>query len=470
MILTTPLIDPPSMDKYAVNGPRYTSYPTANHFHPGFDAGAYRRAAEASNALDQATGQPRALSLYVHLRFCDTVCYYCACNRVITKNRARASAYLADLHREIEAQGALFDSRRPVNQLHWGGGTPTFISPGEMTALMACLGEYFALRHDDSGEYGIEVDPRAAGPDTVALLRSLGFNRLSVGIQDFDPAVQKAVNRIQSFAETAACIEAAKATGFHSVSVDLIYGLPHQSVSRFAATLDGVLSLEPDRLSVFNYAHLPGMFKIQRQIDPATLPTPAVKLELLRLVIERLTANGYIHIGMDHFAKPGDELAKAQAKGQLHRNFQGYSTHRDCDLVAVGASAIGKVGDTYSQNWRDVADYQRLVDQGKLPVMRGIALGPDDLLRRAVIEQLLCHFRLDPAALEAEYDIDFWAYFQGAMPTLEAMTADGLVSFAPDGTLTVEPPGRLLVRNIAMAFDGYLTPAVATSKRFSSVI
>ncbi|MEZ5585332.1 MAG: oxygen-independent coproporphyrinogen III oxidase, partial [Candidatus Competibacteraceae bacterium] len=419
---TSVVFDPELIRKYDKAGPRYTSYPTAVQFHEGFDEAQYCELAQASNA----SGKP--LSLYFHIPFCDTVCYYCACNKIVTKNHRRAAPYLDHLHREIALQGALFNRSRPVTQLHWGGGTPTFLSAQEMRDLMRVTGEHFQLLPDDQGEYSIEVDPREADAETIALLRELGFNRLSVGIQDFDPLVQQAVNRIQSKEITLATMEAARREGFQSISVDLIYGLPHQNVERFSRTIAAIIDAAPDRIAVFNYAHLPELFKTQRQIDVDTLPSPAVKLDILKTVIETLTAAGYVYIGMDHFAKPDDELALAQQAGTLYRNFQGYSTHADCDLVAMGTTAIGMVGDSYSQNLKTPDDYYACIDANRLPVFRGVRLNADDLLRRAVITQLICHFALDFRAVETAYGIDFADYFSTEYSELADMADDGLLT------------------------------------------
>jgi oxygen-independent coproporphyrinogen-3 oxidase len=450
--------------RYDKAGPRYTSYPTAVQFHDGFGEEQYRNWAQRSN--EHAVAQP--LSLYFHLPFCATVCYYCACNKIITKNRARAIPYLEHLHQEIAMQGALFNNERKVEQLHWGGGTPTFINHDQMRELMRVTGEHFNLRDDDLGEYSIEIDPREADADTIALLRELGFNRLSMGVQDFDPIVQKAVNRIQSEEETVTVLEAARQQGFKSVSLDLIYGLPHQSVESFARTLDKVIAAAPDRLSVFNYAHLPALFKTQRQINEADLPAPAEKLEILQHTIEQLGDAGYIYIGMDHFSRPDDELAQAQRDRTLYRNFQGYSTHADCDLVAMGSTSISKVGNSYSQNEKDLENYYSRIDNGELPVFRGIELDADDTLRREVIMQLMCHFALDIKALEAERGIQFSQYFDAEQDELQGMQADGLLE-QDDSHITILPAGRLLVRNICMVFDRYLRKKDET-RRFSRVI
>lgn len=455
------VFDPALIRKYDKTGPRYTSYPTVVQFHAGFGEREYRAQIERSNAA----GRP--LSLYFHIPFCDTVCFYCACSKVITRNRSRASDYLQRIYREIALQGALFDHSRSVKQLHWGGGTPTFISRDEMRELMAVTREHFKLLDGDAGEYSIEIDPRAADERTIELLRVLGFNRLSVGVQDFDPRVQVAVNRLQSRAVTTAAIETARAVGFRSVSVDLIYGLPYQSVDTFAATLEAVIALNPDRLAVFNYAHLPQMFKSQRRIDPVTLPSAGEKLRILRSVIERLTGAGYVYLGMDHFAKPGDALAIAQREGALYRNFQGYSTHADCDLVGMGATAIGMVGTAYAQNVKDVADYGARLDAGRLPVARGIELSHDDLLRRDVIIQLICNLRVESAMIEALHGIRFVDYFAEELSELRDMEADQLLRF--DGEdIRVLPAGRLLIRNVCMVFDRYLRDR--SEMRFSKVI
>ena len=326
--------------RYDQSGPRYTSDPTAVEFHDGFGETEYRAACERSND----SGRP--LSLYFHIPFCDTVCFYCACNKVATKDRSMAQPYLDRVYRELEMQRGLFGENRRVEQLHWGGGTPTFISSDQMRELMDVTRRWFALAGDEEGEYSIEIDPREADADTVGLLRRLGFNRMSLGVQDFDPKVQKAVNRIQTESETLAVLEAARAEGFRSISIDLIYGLPFQSVTGFQRTLERIAAFAPDRISVFNYAHLPARFMPQRRINEADLPAPQTKLDILKTTGERLAEAGYVYIGMDHFARPDDELALAQRGGTLYRNFQGYSTHADCDLIGIGVTSIGKVANT----------------------------------------------------------------------------------------------------------------------------
>lgn len=454
---SAPVFDPELIRRYDVAGPRYTSYPTAPQFHDGFDAAAYRREIATLDAADRA--QP--LSLYVHIPFCATVCHYCACNRIITANRRHAAPYLDLLLREIEVQGALFGRERTVDQLAWGGGTPTFLDADARHTLMAALRRHFRLREDDAGEYAIEIDPRGVTRADVAQLRLLGFNRMSIGVQDFDPRVQAAVNRIQSPECTEAAVARARACGFHSVNVDLIYGLPHQSVASFERTLARVLDFEPDRLAVFNYAHLPARFRTQRQIDEKALPDAAEKLAILQMSVERLTASGYVYIGMDHFARPDDALAQALRAGTLTRNFQGYTTHGNCDLVGLGMSAIGRVGASYAQNARDLAGYAAAVHAHGLAIERGVRLDDDDHLRRELILALLCQGEVDLNALGHRHGVDCAAYFAAELESLEQMQQDGLVARSAD-RMTVLPRGRLLARNIAMQFDRHLQGAHAT--------
>lgn len=435
--------------RYDQSGPRYTSYPTAVEFHSGFDEAAYRAACIATNE------SRRPLSLYFHIPFCDTVCFYCACSKLATKDRNLAQPYLDRVYRELELQAKLFDRDRIVEQLHWGGGTPTFISRDQMAELMDVTRRHFNLADDTVGEFSIEIDPREADADSVALLRRLGFNRMSLGVQDFEPSVQQAVNRIQSEAQTLAVLEAARAQGFRSVSVDLMYGLPRQTVASFGRTLDRIVEFAPERLSVFNYAHLPERFKPQRRIDEAELPRPDVKLQILQETIDRLTQAGYVYIGMDHFARPDDELALAQRNRTLYRNFQGYSTHADCDLIGIGMTSIGKVGNAYAQNERGIDDYYARIDAGHLAVFRGIALSRDDEIRRDVITRLICHFELSFAEVEQVWGIAFRDYFAADLHKLNAMAADGLLEVDAEA-IRVLPRGRLLIRNICMVFDAYL--------------
>jgi len=452
--------DPELIKRYDKAGPRYTSYPTALELHDGFSENDYRLHIAKSNIA----GGP--LSLYFHIPFCDTVCFYCACNKIVTKNRLHAEPYLDNLCKEIAMQGALFDASRVVNQLHWGGGTPTFLSFSQMQKLMAVTRKHFLLKNDDSGEYSIEVDPRETHSGTIKQLRELGFNRISLGLQDFDPAVQKAVNRIQSEEQTFKVLDAARAEGFRSTNIDLIYGLPLQTVESFSDTLTKILAVKPDRFSIFNYAHMPARFKTQRQINEADLPSAADKLAILQMIGQRLTEAGYVYIGMDHFAKPDDDLAVAQREGKLHRNFQGYSTHSDCDLIGFGITSIGQVGNAYIQNVKELDAYDQLIKQHKLPVFKGIDLTDDDLVRRAVITQLICHFELAFTEIENQFGIRFADYFNGELQALTPMQADGLLTVSAD-TISVLPAGRLLIRNICMVFDRYLTQK---QQQFSKVI
>ena len=443
--------DPALLRRYDRSGPRYTSYPTAPQFSAGFDEHALREAALASNG----DPIPRRLSLYVHVPFCASPCFYCGCNRVITRDKDRADTYLTRLYREITLVAALFDRDREVIQLHFGGGTPNFLSPTQLRELVDTLRRHFNFSDSAARDISIELDPRCLSPADVSELAATGFNRASLGVQDFDPSVQAAVNRIQGVEETRAIIDACRANGFRSVNVDLIYGLPKQGLTGFAHTLDTVITMRPDRLAVYSYAHLPELFKPQRQIEAADLPDAETKLGLLQLAIEKLTDAGYVYIGMDHFALPDDELARAQERGSLHRNFMGYTTHADSDMVGIGVSAISHIGDSFSQNQRDMANWQAAIDDGRLPVFRGLQLSEDDRLRADLIQHLMCQGEVPVAALERRYDIVFTDYFADALVQLQPIAADGLVRFEPD-RIAVTTRGRLLLRNIAMCFDRYL--------------
>lgn len=434
--------------RYDASGPRYTSYPTAVQFHEGFGEQDLR-------ACAAAVDPDRPLSVYFHLPFCATLCFYCACNKVVTKNRAHALPYLERLDRELSLQSELYRERPRVDQLHWGGGTPTFLEPAQMEWLMGRIGEAYPLRDDDGGDYAIELDPRAVDTDTIGLLRRIGFNRASLGVQDMDERVQRAVNRIQPESVTRGTIDAAREAGFKSINIDLIYGLPFQTVDSFNRTLDRVIELGPDRLAIYNYAHLPDRFPPQRRIRAEDLPAADEKLMILQCAIERLTGAGYVYIGMDHFARPDDELAQAQQAGTLTRNFQGYSTHGDCDIVAHGISAISMVGDCYSQHVRDREPYYQALDADRLPVWRGLRLGADDRLRREIITRLTCDFELDMDAIARRHGIRFERYFAYEIEALAGMEHDGLVEYVGN-RLCVTPSGRLLIRNICMVFDLYL--------------
>ena len=450
--------------RYDQSGPRYTSYPTAAQFHDGITEEDYQRWARHSNE----DPIPRPLSIYIHIPFCDTVCFYCACNKVVTKNHARATEYLEHLYREIAMQGNLFDRDRVVEQLHWGGGTPTFLEAGQMRALMEKVGQHFTLATNDCGEFSIEIDPRSADYAKLKTLRQAGFNRVSFGVQDLDPQVQKAVNRIQSEERTREVAAAARELGYRSLNVDLMYGLPFQSVASFEETLRHVVKIDPDRLAVYNYAHLPQRFKPQRRINEADLPSADEKLDILQRTIEVLSDAGYIYIGMDHFAKPGDELAVAQRNGTLQRNFQGYSTHADCDLVSMGVSAISKVCDNFSQNVRDIEAYYRLIDAGSLPIDRGFEVASDDLLRRDIIMQIMCNFVLNIPAVERKWRFSFTEKFGTEIAELRQLQTDGLLRLDAS-SLEVLPAGRLLVRNICMVFDRHLR-SDSQRGRYSKVI
>ena len=454
-------------------GPRYTSYPSADRFQSAFGEADYRAGVAARRAdagAKDGAGQARGLSLYVHIPFCQSLCYYCGCNKIITQDRSKAVQYLDYLDREIALQGELFAGMNQVGQLHFGGGTPTYLDDAQMARLLASLRSRFEFASDEEGEFSVEIDPRTVTPERMHVLRRQGFNRVSLGIQDFDPAVQRAVNRIQPYVQTAAVLAAARAAGFRSVSVDLIYGLPCQSPASMAVTLEQVIGLKPDRLALYNYAHMPHLFKSQGLIDAATLPDPETKLAMLALCIERLTAAGYVYIGMDHFALPEDDLARSQREGRLHRNFQGYSTHAESDLVALGVSAISSVGGCYSQNDKSLQAYYAALDAGRLPVARGVTLDEDDHLRRTVIGKLMCDFELDFDALDAPGGAA--AYFAADLERLRPLEEQGLLCLGSKG-IKVKLRGRLLIRNICMAFDRYLHAQADTGpppRRYSATI
>lgn len=456
------LPEPELLRRFDMPGPRYTSYPTADRFVEAFDAHAFTHWL-GSRAAAPAT----PLSLYVHVPFCNTLCYYCACNKVITKDHGRAAEYLQALARETQLVGARLEGSRRVEQLHLGGGTPTFLSSDELRQLMALLGAHFDL-DAQHGEFGVEIDPRTCGPDKVRTLADLGFNRMSVGVQDFDFAVQRAVNRLQSFETTQATIDAARAARFKSVNLDLIYGLPKQSRATFERTLDKVLTLAPERIALYHYAHLPERFKPQRRIAAEELPTAQEKMGIMLDAIARLTAAGYRYIGMDHFAKADDDLARAQACGRLQRNFQGYSTRPDCDLLGLGVSAISKIGPTYAQNARELDAYYERLSNGMLPVARGVLLDRDDLVRRAVIMALMCHFEVSKEAIETAHRVKFDQYFGRELQALADFVSAGLVEIGNEW-ISVTPKGKLLVRAIAMVFDRYLQHDHRT-RRYSRIV
>jgi oxygen-independent coproporphyrinogen-3 oxidase len=461
-----PVFNVDLLRSYDRPAPRYTSYPTAPQFHAGFGEAQLREAAMASNG----DPIPRRLSLYVHVPFCASPCFYCGCNRIITRDKSRSEGYLARLYREIALTAELFDRDREVIQLHFGGGTPNFLTPQQLREVVDTLRRQFHFSDARERDISIELDPRFVSPEDIVELAAIGFNRASFGVQDFDPDVQVAVNRVQSIEETRAVIEACRANGFRSVNVDLIYGLPKQTVVGFARTLDTVIEMRPDRIAVYSYAHLPQLFKPQRQINAEDLPDAETKLMLLQLAIERLSAAGYVYIGMDHFALPDDDLSQAQARGGLHRNFMGYTTHADSDLIGLGVSAISHIGDSFSQNPRDLPSWQLALDEGRLPVFRGMRLSEDDQLRADLIQQLMCQGEIPVAALERRYAIAFDTYFADALERLQPLVEERLVRIAPD-RITVTPRGRLLLRNIAMCFDRYIDqPAAVATPRFSKAI
>ena len=443
-------------------GPRYTSYPTADRFVEAFDAAAF--AARLASRGDHA--DPPPLSIYVHVPFCDKVCFYCACNKVVTRHHERAGEYLQALQTEADLVGGLLTGPRELEQLHFGGGTPTFLSNAELEQVMAMLTERFPLA--GNAECSIEVDPRSTPADKVRTLAALGFNRMSVGVQDFDLEVQKAVNRLQSYEMTRETIDTARAAGFQSVNLDLIYGLPKQTRASFSKTLDRVLELAPERIALYHYAHLPERFKPQRRIVAAELPPSQEKTHIMLDAITRLSESGYRYIGMDHFAKDTDDLARAQAIGRLHRNFQGYSTRPDCDLIGLGVSSISKVGPTYSQNVRELDEYYERLHAGRLPTVRGVLLDRDDLLRRAVIMALMCHFEVSKEGIEAAHAISFDEYFRRELEDLRDFEEAGLVEMTHDW-ISVLPKGRLLVRGIAMVFDRYLRQD-QRQRRYSKIV
>ena len=458
------VISPALLQRFDVAGPRYTSYPTADRFVEAFGydeysaALAHRRSGAAAMALP--------LSVYVHIPFCESLCYYCACNKIITKHHERAEPYLRYLSREIDLHTAQLGIGQPVSQVHLGGGTPTFFNDRQLAELMDMLRRNFTLA--PGGEYSIEVDPRTVDAQRLSVLHGLGFNRLSFGVQDFDPEVQKAVHRIQPAEQVFALVEAARGIGFESINVDLIYGLPRQTPESFQRTLAQVNQLRPDRIALYAYAHLPERFKPQRRILQADLPAAAGKVRMLAASLDALMGAGYVYVGMDHFALPEDALAIAKRQGRLHRNFQGYSTQPDCDLIGLGVSAIGKVGATYSQNAKTLEEYCDYLDQGRLPVVRGLALSRDDVVRRAVIMALMCQGELQFESIELAHLIDFRSYFATELETLQTLQEQGLATVHSTG-ITVTEQGWFFIRAVAMVFDRYLQ-ADRNRARFSRII
>ena len=459
-----PVITPELLNRFDVPGPRYTSYPTADRFVEAIGEADYQNSLEQRHIGSAQGAKP--LSLYVHLPFCESLCYYCACNKIITKHHNRTGPYLRHLSREVDLHVQRLGGQQAVSQLHLGGGTPTFLSDDELGELMGMLRRNFSFV--DGGEYSIEIDPRTIDPTRLGALKALGFNRLSFGVQDFDPLVQKAVHRVQPASQVFALVAAAREMGFDSINVDLIYGLPKQTPESFDRTLAQVAQLRPDRIALYGYAHLPERFKPQRRIVVVDLPGAANKVAMLARALAAFDAAGYDYIGMDHFALPDDALAVAKRQGRLHRNFQGYSTQAECDLLAFGVSAIGKIGPVYAQNVKTLDEYYDALDRDELPVLRGIELTADDLLRRAIIQALMCHFELSMQSIEIAYLVNFREYFAEELAELQEMEKAGLVKIDGDW-ISVQPGGRLLVRGIAMVFDRYLR-ADRERQRYSRVI
>jgi len=450
--------------RFDLNGPRYTSYPTADRFVDAFTDEDYVQAMKLRRSAAASMNMP--LSLYVHIPFCESLCYYCACNKIVTKHHERAEAYLRYLSREVDLHTAHLGTGQVISQLHLGGGTPTFLSDDELRGLMAMLRRSFNFA--PGGEYAIEVDPRTVDVKRLAVLAELGFNRLSFGVQDFDPMVQKSVHRVQPAEQVFALVESARHLGFESINIDLIYGLPMQTPESFDRTLAQVALLRPDRVALYAYAHLPERFKPQRRIITAELPTGAAKISMLSRSLAAFEKAGYVYIGMDHFALPNDALAVAKRQGRLHRNFQGYSTQPDCDLIALGVSAIGRVGATYSQNAKTIEAYYDLLDQGRLPVVRGLALTRDDLVRRVVIMGLMCQGQLQFESIELALLIDFKSYFAKELEALNELVGQGLVTVNASG-IEVTAQGWFFVRAVAMVFDRYLQ-ADRNRSKFSKII
>lgn len=449
------------LEKYSKPGPRYTSYPTAPYFGAGFSEADWREELVRS----QAGG--RDLSLYVHIPFCDSLCYYCGCNMVATQDYTRATAYLGALFDEIGRTAGLAGQGRVVRQIHWGGGTPTYLRPADILRLAQHISTHFLVA--DDAEAGCEVDPRELTRDHAHALREAGFNRISLGVQDLDERVQTAVNRVQPLALIQKVYGWMREEGYTSINMDLMVGLPHQTVASFARTLDEILTMAPDRLAVFGYAHVPWLKKHQKLISEPDLPDFATRLELQQLIQDRLSGAGYVYIGMDHFARPGDELVRAQQNKTLWRNFQGYTTHRDCDILAFGASAISQTDEVYVQNFKRLADYRAQVGNGRLPIERGLRITRDDKIRRDAITRIMCDLALDKAAFSQAWALDFDTYFAQSLAALKELANDGLLELDP-GAVRVTETGRTFLRNIAMAFDAYLAQPVAAQPRYSRTV
>ncbi len=462
--MNTLVINPELLQRYDVAGPRYTSYPTADRFVEAFGEADYLQALEQRR--DGLGTKAYPLSLYVHIPFCESLCYYCACNKIITKHHERGAEYLRYLEREVDLNIAHLGQGQVVSQLHLGGGSPTFLSDAELAQLMTMLRRNFQFA--TGGEYSVEIDPRTVTRERLAVLAEQGFNRLSFGVQDFEPAVQKAVHRIQPAEQVFDLVAAARELGFESINADLIYGLPMQTPETFERTLEKITKLRPDRIALYAYAHLPERFKPQRRIHAQDLPPAASKLVMLSSAMRVLMAAGYVYVGMDHFALPTDALAVAKRQGRLHRNFQGYSTQPDCDLIALGVSSIGRVGPTFSQNVKTLDEYYDLLNQGRLPVARGMALSRDDLVRRTVIMALMCQGSVLFESVELSHLVDFKQYFAPEMETMASMQEQGLLTIDDSG-IHVTELGWFFVRGVAMVFDKYLQTD-KNRARFSKII
>jgi len=438
--------DPLMIQRYNRSGPRYTSYPTAIEFAPAASDAMER------DVLSRRTSKP--LSLYLHIPFCRHVCYYCGCNKIVTKDKDQAEEYLELLYREIDMKAALVDTSRVVEQMHLGGGTPTFLSDDQLAELVKYLRQRFTFSSAESADYSIEIDPRELGPDTLSRLRELGFNRVSFGVQDLDPDVQAAVNRVQSEEMIRDVMNQARGLGFRSINIDLIYGLPHQTRETFARTLETITDIRPDRLSVFNYAHLPQRFMPQRRINTADLPEPAEKLAIFGLAIQHMNEAGYHYVGMDHFALPEDELSVAQRSGQLHRNFQGYTTHGNCDLIGLGVSSISQMGPIFTQNFTDLSNWSEAIRSNDLPTAKECLADKDDDIRKTMIMGLLCHLNVRFDDIDQRFMINSRRYFADELAELSGMENDGLIRITHEA-ITVTDAGRLMVRQACMAFDAY---------------
>ena len=461
--LMRPTFDQELIDRYGGAGPRYTSYPTAVQFSEDYSGKDYLQALAESNSLPI----PADLSLYVHVPFCSSPCFYCACNRVITRSETVGDRFLDTLETELALVAPRIDADRCVEQLHLGGGTPTFLGIEQLGRLTETLRNHFSF--SDQAQLGLEIDPRTIEPEGVMALRDMGYNRASIGIQDLDPEVQHAVNRVHDLATVSSIYGAVRAAGFDSVGVDLIYGLPLQTTAGFARTIESVIQMRPDRISLFNYAHLPHMFKAQRRIPDEQMPTPATKLAIFRNSLNRLLDAGYEFIGMDHFALPDDSLVKARKDGSLVRNFQGYSTHGDLDLLSFGPSAISHVGDSFAQNTRNLDAWAIALKEGKLPTLRGLDRTTDDRLRAEIIERVMCRGELDYREVGKFFQLHFDRYFETELEALEELAADGLVTMHSEGFKVTES-GLLFLRAIARIFDAYIGPASEKTNRFSRIV